>query len=452
MQGCCHIIQKRTIKDNQNMRQTKHGMLSDEPTRSKRSDTQTGFWALWCEIPVTLQACIHQSSQSKQFNESTCQVHDNWEITKMCICHSQLSVDMASVNHHTRVAWSNFWGKSTDKWNCSEHCHCTITVALVKFSTVWAIGTQELWCCMWCHPSPKCHGHWMLSNSKHCCKTRHALWFSCKIIDVFEWTFDFAPESHWFKRQMQCGCPLALESQKWMITVWAEIPTELLWTCQCSRHSWAPKLPLDAFCKVFPHRQLEMPPCFTIPINGMVRHWAACATKSQKALSFCWMILDSLAFGCEWAHGTLVPSVQQCMAWNLHQTSQQRASNGKDDHHFRFCQSMTKDVRRGEWRLSGWSKCWHQVPPKPDFYESQVLISLGLVVAHKLGTITLPSFVGVHSNGRQMGGRRSLMWAANWAMPHPAAGMMGMQDPSKKSGEVSWCFSDMTMSDFGFGL
>ena len=60
----------------------------------------------------------------------------------------------------------------------------------------------------------------------------------------------------------------------------------------------------------------------------------------------------------------------------------------------------------------------------------------GLVVALELDTITLSGFVGLHSSGRQMGEQRSLVWGANWAMLHVAAGMTGMQDPSKSFGEI----------------
>ena len=65
-----------------------------------------------------------------------------------------------------------------------------------------------------------------------------------------------------------------------------------------------------------------------------------------------------------------------------------------------------------------------------------MLETLGLVVALELGTIMFPGFVDLHSSGRQMGEQRTLTWGANLMMSHAAAGMMSMQDQSKRIGEI----------------
>ena len=70
-------------------------------------------------------------------------------------------------------------------------------------------------------------------------------------------------------------------------------------------------------------------------------------------------------FGTSRTYCVLVLSVQWCVVWDLHHTSQQRSFNQEGHHHFGFCKSMTKEARRQERKLSCESKHWHQVPSEP---------------------------------------------------------------------------------------
>ena len=119
-----------------------------------------------------------------------------------------------------------------------------------------------------------------------------------------------------------------------------------------------------------------------------------------------------------WNPILLVPSVQQCMAWELCQTLRTKIRQLEKSLLFWvLCKSMTRKARREERRLSCQSRHWHQVSSEPghSFHKPQDLSDLGLAIAHELGTITLSGFVGFCSSGSQWGDWRSRMWGADLA-------------------------------------
>ena len=109
----------------------------------------------------------------------------------------------------------------------------------------------------------------------------------------------------------------------------------------------------------------------------------------------------------------LVLSIQQCVAQDLHQTSQQRLFNWKGHHCFRFHESKTKEARRQERKLSLGSKHLHQVHSQP---RCSLTIPKSWTVWDWLSSTNWALSLGFAQFGKQLS-RKCL---SNW-LPHVAA-------------------------------